>query len=235
MEADDAGTTVQPTANPVSRRETPTALKDGPFANLEHGHVGVSDPSAPRPPHSGARVHRHSLGRGLGCLPTCRCQGSAPARLLGRRWTGWVPAACRAGPALGAQQRWLWAVATAMRPAPLQLLLRAAWGRCGQCPVSQQGQSEHRAGTRPAGPSRVAEEGRGHSQRASDKLLLRARVPWDTAGENESEAQAWGCSPPSASGRLLSEQGPWTAAGLGASWRRQRRASPDRGSPQVGG
>lgn len=128
----------------------------------------------------------------------------------------------------------------AARSPPAQLLLRADRGRCGQCPESQQGQSERGAGTRPAGPGHVAGECRGPSQRAQPEGQRRTPAqghasPGTRPGRRKGRPRRGAAAPPSASGHLLSEQGPQPAAGPGASWRRLRRASPDRGSPRVRG
>lgn len=85
------------------------------------------------------------------------------------------------------------------------------------------------------GPAMRLRSAEGPARGPATNSRSGARFPWDTAGEKEREARAWGRSPPSASGHLLSEQGPQPAAGPGASWRRLRRASPDRGSPRVRG
>lgn len=124
-----------------------------------------------------------------------------------------------------------------MRPAPLQLSCCSVLTGDGAASVQRASRVRVSAGRAPGlqGPAMWLRSAEGTARGPATNSRSGARFPWDTAGEKEREAQAWGRSPPSASGHLLSEQGPQPAAGPGASWRRLRRASPDRGSPRVRG
>lgn len=124
-----------------------------------------------------------------------------------------------------------------MRPAPLQLSCCSVLTGDGAASVQRASRVRVSAGRAPGlqGPAMRLRSAEGTARGPATNSRSGARFPWDTAGEKEREAQAWGRSPPSASGHLLSEQGPQPAAGPGASWRRLRRASPDRGSPRVRG
>lgn len=124
-----------------------------------------------------------------------------------------------------------------MRPAPLQLSCCSVLTGDGAASVQRASRVRVSAGRAPGlqGPAMRLRSAEGPARGPATNSRSGARFPWDTAGEKEREARAWGRSPPSASGHLLSEQGPQPAAGPGASWRRLRRASPDRGSPRVRG